>query len=446
MRSDIVLLSCRILSARQAFSSLASSRPWSRTSVPGDARAVDYRWRCCQVGLLLAGAVAAGGCAVASAGPAGKGTSYQEDVAFLRKHTPVIELRAGNGRVAVTPAFQGRVMTCGVSPDGPSLGWINRTLIPGGDQDIPFNSYGGQDRFWLGPEGGQYTIYFKKDVPQNYDTWRVPKDLNMGPFVVDAQDASSVRMHRSVRVTNAAGTTFDVDVHRTIRVIDRTEAQRLLNITIPANVAYVGSVSENRITNVGDAPWKPETGTVNIWTLGMFAGRKEAVVIAPYNKAGTGPEANTAYFANQPSDRIVVDRQAGVVLMRGDGACMTKFGLSASRATDRMASINFATGVLTVAHFDRTPNATQYGNCVMMPHQDDPYGGDAIQSYNHHGKTLAPFYELESCSPAAFLAPGRYLAHNHRVLQFQGPLEALSKLTQQLLGISLDQVRRQMPM
>ena len=27
------------------------------------------------------------------------------------------------------------------------------------------NGFGGEDRFWLGPEGGQFSIFFKKDDP-----------------------------------------------------------------------------------------------------------------------------------------------------------------------------------------------------------------------------------------------------------------------------------------
>ena len=39
------------------------------------------------------------------------GSTYGEDVAFLKQHTPILELVAGEARVAIAPAFQGRVMT-----------------------------------------------------------------------------------------------------------------------------------------------------------------------------------------------------------------------------------------------------------------------------------------------------------------------------------------------
>ena len=36
------------------------------------------------------------------------------------------------------------------------------------------NVFGGEDRFWLGPEGGQYALYFKPDDPFDLDHWQVP--------------------------------------------------------------------------------------------------------------------------------------------------------------------------------------------------------------------------------------------------------------------------------
>lgn len=38
-------------------------------------------------------------------------SNYEEDVAFLRKHTRVIELKLDDAAVAIAPAYQGRVMT-----------------------------------------------------------------------------------------------------------------------------------------------------------------------------------------------------------------------------------------------------------------------------------------------------------------------------------------------
>ena len=49
--------------------------------------------------------------------------------------------------------------------NSPSHGWINRELIEAGRNDPHINAYGGEDRFWLGPEGGQFSIFFKTHFP-----------------------------------------------------------------------------------------------------------------------------------------------------------------------------------------------------------------------------------------------------------------------------------------
>jgi len=74
-----------------------------------------------------------------------------------------------------------------------------------------------------------------------------------------------------------------------------------------------------------------------------------------------------------------------------------------------------------------------------------PFRGDVVNSYNDGppapgAKPLGPFYELETSSPAAALAPGRSLTHVHRTFHFQGERAGLDALARALLGVSLDEV------
>ena len=58
--------------------------------------------------------------------------TFGEDFAFLKKHTEILLLEVpGTGaRVAVAPAWQGRVMTSTDGGDsGASLGWLHRENI-----------------------------------------------------------------------------------------------------------------------------------------------------------------------------------------------------------------------------------------------------------------------------------------------------------------------------
>ena len=44
--------------------------------------------------------------------------------------------------------------------DGSSLGWVNRPAFIS-RKDPKFTNYGAEERLWLGPEGGQFSLYFK---------------------------------------------------------------------------------------------------------------------------------------------------------------------------------------------------------------------------------------------------------------------------------------------
>jgi hypothetical protein len=85
---------------------------------------------------------------------------FGDDLAFLKDHTDVIVLRheRDEAKVAVVSAWQGRVMTSTAGRDsGSSYGWVNRELIASGKILPPVNAFGGEDRFWMGPEGGQFS-------------------------------------------------------------------------------------------------------------------------------------------------------------------------------------------------------------------------------------------------------------------------------------------------
>ncbi|MET0594867.1 MAG: DUF6786 family protein, partial [Polyangiaceae bacterium] len=80
----------------------------------------------------------------------------------------------------------------------------------------------------------------------------------------------------------------------------------------------------------------------------------------------------------------------------------------------------------------------------MWEQQKEPYKGDVINSYNdgptEPGKaSLGGFYEIESSSPAAALAPNEKLVHVHQTFHFTGPRDALDAIARKVLGVSLDQ-------
>src|SRR6185312_1616409 len=101
----------------------------------------------------------------------------------LNAHGKTIVLTDGDGaKVVLSALYQGRVMTSAISGHGRSLGWINRAFIEAGKTGTQFDNYGGEDRFWLGPEGGQYGLYFAPGRPFTFDFWQVPSALQEGAW------------------------------------------------------------------------------------------------------------------------------------------------------------------------------------------------------------------------------------------------------------------------
>jgi Family of unknown function (DUF6786) len=125
-----------------------------------------------------------------------RAAGFDADIAFLRQHTQVVVLAdpSGSAQVAVAPAYQGRVMTSTTGgSDAPSFGWIGRVAIASGKRQPHMNVFGGEDRFWLGPEGGQFALYFKPGDPFDLDHWQVPAPIDWGAWDIVGQSATESR-------------------------------------------------------------------------------------------------------------------------------------------------------------------------------------------------------------------------------------------------------------
>jgi hypothetical protein len=370
---------------------------------------------------------------------------FATDLAFLRSHTEIILLgESGNGgQVAVAPGYQGRVMTSTTGgPDAPSFGWIGRSAITSGTRQPHMNVFGGEDRFWLGPEGGQYALYFKPKDPFDLDHWQVPEPFDWGGWDVVNRTPAEARFRKRMTLVNYAGTQIVLDVERTVRLLTPADIASQLGVTPGSGVRSVAFESTNTVTNVGTAKWEPQSGLVSMWILGQFTPSPATTIVVPVvtgSETALGPTVNDAYFGKVPPDRLLV--KDGVVFFRGDGQYRSKIGFSPSRALNIAGSYDAAGHVLTLVQYTRPPDAKQYVNS-MWEIQAEPYKGDVVNSYNDGpvapGKPgLGPFYELETSSPALSLAPGEHYTHVHRTFHFAGTEPDLDQLAHSTLTVGV---------
>lgn len=370
--------------------------------------------------------------------------SIDEDLAFLQAHAPVEVLEApGGGRVVLSARWQGRVMTSAVEPHGASLGFVHRAFIEAGKTGTRFDNYGGEDRFWLGPEGGQFGLYFPPGAPFDIASWQVPHELQEGEWAIAARDATHVTFARRMHVVSWSGTAMDVGVERTVRVLGADDVRARFGVAPPEGARWVAFESDNRITNAGATAWMRDKGLLSIWILGMYSPAPDAHVVVPFDPAGAGPTVNDAYFGKVPADRLVVHGDEGWLSLRADGNYRSKIGLGPSRARDVAGSYSASARLLTLVHYAKPASAAPDGYVnSLWAKQPDPFGGDVVNAYNdgptEPGKpSLGGFYEIETSSPAAALAPGQSMQHLHTTLHVTGDAAALDALAQRVLGFPL---------
>lgn len=377
--------------------------------------------------------------------PDNSAPSFSADAEFLRQHVDLVVLgREDTGaRVAVVPGYQGRVMTstAGGTRDS-SYGWINHAHIAAGELVPHINAFGGEERFWLGPEGGQFSIFFAPGSEFVLDHWQTPTVIDTEPFAVVVQNDCSVSLRHQGEVQNYSGTGFRFRVDRTVDLLSVEQASESLGHVLD-RVSMVGYRTTNRLTNVGPNDWTKGTGLLSIWILGMYRPGPRTTIVIPFRKGGVderGPEVNDAYFGQPPADRLrTVD---GTLYFSGDGRLRSKIGLSPSRAREICGSWDAERSVLTIVRYNQPPaHVTDYVNS-MWELQELPYGGDAVNAYNDgppapDADPLGPFYELESSSPALALAAGQAGEHVQLTCHFEGERAVLDPLARTLLGRSL---------
>lgn len=370
--------------------------------------------------------------------------NYGEDRNFLKKYTDAIELKNGNASVLVVPQYQGRVMTSSCQGDsGLSFGWINYNLIASGENLPHINPYGGEERLWLGPEGGQFSIFFKKDVSYDFENWFTPKELDTVVYKVISQKETEVDFQHSFQLTNRFGTALSIGLKRKIKLLDSNELENRLNTKLNS-VELVAYETQNVLSNEGKEAWKKETGLLSIWMLGMLKPSPKATIVMPVkdgSDAALGPKFNDDYFGSISQDRLKV--KDSTIYFKADGNSRGKIGIPPLRATRFIGSYDSISNVLTLLECILPKGETEYVNSKWED-QKDPFSGDALNAYNDGpldgGGQLGPFYELETSSPASKLAPGKSLEHRQTTYHITGNKEKLNEIALKTLGVDVNTI------
>ncbi len=394
-------------------------------------------------------------CACNPAKKSAPGT-FASDLAFLNQHTDAITLSKGDAAVVVVPAYQGRVMTSTYDlKSGPGFGWINRPVIEKGflseeekKEKLQEHIYvfGGEERFWLGPEGGQFALYFKPGDKFEFADWKTPAAIDTEAFKLEKSTGSSATFTHKASLKNYSGTIFEMGIERTVTMLDKASVEAIIQSTLPAGIRMVAYETDNRLTNIGEEAWTPEGGLPSIWLLGMYNPSPKTTIVIPFK---TGPDAelgakvNDTYFGKVPAEYLNVEDR--VLFLKGDGTYRSKIGISPLRSLGIAGSYDAGGQVLTIVTYNVQDAVYGYVNS-MWELQEKPFGGDVINAYNDGSPApgeppLGPFYEIETSSPAAALAPGEIMQHIQKTIHLHGSEEELNPIALQVFGVSIDKIK-----
>ena len=213
-------------------------------------------------------------------------TPFQKDLAFLKKYDRVIVLSQGNSKVIVSPKYQAKVFTS-TPGNGESFGWINYKAFDAAP-DPHMNAYGGENRIWLGPEGGPFSLFFPRGFVMNFANWRIPAAFDTEPWDLVLASDNMAHLKKEMQLVNYSGTELALTVDREIRMLDKPAIEQLLSTHYGDDVKAVAYYTENSVTNTGQREWTDSTGMPCIWILDMFPPSPNTTVIIPYKKTVPG--------------------------------------------------------------------------------------------------------------------------------------------------------------
>ena len=377
------------------------------------------------------------------------------DLDFLEQNADCVVIGENDSYVAISPSLQGRVMTSTLEGnEGYSLGWINRQLIVDGGSEANMAPLGGEDRLWVGPEGTEYSLFFKSGELFVSENWKIPAPISKEKWTLVSSSKYQAKLEKEQELldflmamfTNMKGQKFDVLLNREISFIKKPDASKILGYEIPDSVKMVAFQSVNRITNKGDKTWSAQTGYLNLSVMSCFHANKSTYAFIPY-KQGAAKELGDiivdTYNETVGTDRLSI--APDFVRMRVDANKIGEITMNPKRTKGIIGSYDSERNILTIVTFVLPGNAKKYMPANLR-RTNDIFDGDAISVFNngpaHQGAFNAlKFFETASYSPAMALAPQKSQLHVQRTFHFQGSEYDLGNISESLLGVTIKQLR-----
>lgn len=358
----------------------------------------------------------------------------------------VLNAKRSRASLLLAPGLVGRVMCSTFDRNGGvANAWINEAAIQRGKVDPVFNNFGGEERFWLAPEGGPFGLEFGKKESK-FENYCVQPGMSTVSYDVLEHDEESAVMETDISLENHLGTRFDLHVQRRIRLIEScpyTQASE-------GNLEVAAFQSENTVLNVGTKAWTRDGGTIAMWCLAQLLEHPHLSIIVPFrgglNPASSPPTVDEYFKDFCMGGKFPWNRRANFdnfVLLRADGAVRGKVGVKRERAAGKLGSYDLDGDHLIIVDHDFYPEL-EYPTGYWRDYRN-AFDGDTLSVYidgpEQAGGNLGLCYELETLSPALFLKPQEEFTYRNRTFHMRGRPQDLHLICQRFLGPSLSQVK-----
>lgn len=396
--------------------------------------------------------------------------SYRNGKAFLESKTNLIELYNEFGaRVAVCPEWNGRVMTSTCDGiDGESFGLIRVNEIETTNFRSEFLAFGGEEQFSLSPASGRFAFMYSDEEwakalplfpPSEEETSMLPQGYREAAFEVDtAPFEPLLRMRRSLKMRNLAGTRFDLDLVRTVRLLAMDEIQNAFGGVVSValdqgDVSFVAYETSSTAINRG-SPLSRKNGLFSIRTRAMFNAGPHVVAFVPFRSddASLGGELEFDYFGTSPHG--VFRRLGSNVLLRADGRHRSAVSVPAIKAQPFFGAIDYRAGLLTIIRYNlpERPETYEYMSDFNLAKKSDPparpYEGGILHAYNS-GPDAAlaredsfsdPYFSFDVFTPVSELQKSESTSHRRVTLHVSADRTTLEFLVKTVFASDYDLV------
>lgn len=369
---------------------------------------------------------------------------------FAKCDVKILLLRDGNAAVAVSPENQGTVLTATLSGEnGPSLGWFDRELVAMRQKQASKSPLGGLDRLFVGPEGGEFSIYFPDGASFSESSYVVPAELCSEKWETVSASKTRARFARDAEFVNALGTRMKARLDREVTLLTRANVAEILGVEIPDALEVVAYQSLNRITNFGKTDWSEKSGLLNLDVATSMPANRKVNVFVPYRQ-GSAAEFGDIFRDNCQQASGIIDSGRLLVTkdfirMKADGRSIAGVGVSPKRSEGIALSYDAANNILTVITYIRPATQRAYLQNSWRT-AGGQFEGDALSVYSNgpiaRTSLAAPaYYKIATFSPALNLKSGQSQIHVRRTFHFRGSEFDLGLLAYKLASISIEQLR-----